>query len=157
MRPLLTALLLSALMTGCGRYFAPDRNVKEVLAESDVIGTWRMTTNSLALLTRDGLHSNPAHSYTITFQKDGSCSFRSVEEFAHKGTYVSASGVWKLGHEVKRGENAKVKNLLQMELNVEGSTHFHHLCFAREHGVLVLWEFYGDPDEWEFIEYARGG
>ena len=154
---MLVALLLCALTTGCGRYFAPDRNVRDTLADSDVVGTWNMTTNSLALLTRDGFRSDPAHTYTITLRKDGTCLFQSVEEFAHKGTYISASGVWKLGHDIKRGENAKVKNLLQMELDVARSTHFRDLGFARKDGALVLWEFYGDPDEWEFIEYARGG
>jgi hypothetical protein len=157
MRPLLIILLFSAMTTGCGRYFAPDRNVKETLTDGDVIGTWKMTTNSLALLTRDGFRSDPAQTYTITFRKNGTCLFQSVEEFAQKGTYVSASGVWKLGHDIKPGGNAKVKNLLQMELDVDRATHFRDLGFTREHGVLMLWEFYGDPDEWEFIEYARNG
>jgi len=157
MRSTLTVLLLCLLGSGCGNYFAPDRNVKEALAESDVIGRWKMTTNSLSLLTREGFRSEPAHSYTIQLHKDGTCLFQSVEAFATKGTYISASGIWKLGHDIKRGDNARVKNVIQMELDVGGVTHFADLNFTRQDGVLMLWEFYGDPDQWEFIQYARDG
>jgi hypothetical protein len=30
-----------------------------------------------------------------------------------------------------------------------------YLNFAREPEGLVLWNYLGDPDSWEFIEYAR--
>jgi hypothetical protein len=155
MRSHLILSVICALLTGCGNYFAPDRNVKEKLGDDDVIGRWKMTSKSLGLLTRDGFRSEPAHAYMISFNKDGTCLFQSVEAFVQKGRYISASGVWKLGHEVKRGSNVRVKNVIQMELNVDGGTHFRDLSFTREAGVLILWEFYGDPDQWEFIEYAR--
>src|SRR5712692_553089 len=124
MRSLLTILALCALVNGCGNHFAPDRNVKQALTDSDVIGRWKMTAKSFSLLTRDGFRSEPTHTYTIAFHKDGTCVFQSVEEFARKGTYISASGVWKLEHDVKRGENAREKNVVQMEFKVEAVTHF---------------------------------
>jgi hypothetical protein len=157
MRSFFIFSLLCLFTIGCGRYFAPDRNVKEALAEGDVVGRWKMMTNSLKLLTRDGFRSLPAHAYTITFRQDGSCLFQSVEAFGHEGTYILASGTWKLGHDIKRGESTKVKNAIQMQLELDSVTHFRELNFTRQDGVLRLWESYGDPDEWEFIEYVRDG
>jgi hypothetical protein len=159
MRSFLTVFLLSAFINGCGNHFAPDRNVKEALADDDVIGRWKMTTKSLGLFARDGFRSEPAQTYTITFHKDGTCVFHSIEHSASapKGTYILASGVWKLAHDVKRGANVMVKNAVQTELNVGGTTVFRDWDFTREDGVLMLWDFYGDPDQWEFIEYAHDG
>src|SRR5882762_5192639 len=118
MRPYFILSLLSVGLTGCGAYFAPDRNVKEMLAEKDVVGTWSMSTNSLALLVRDGFRSVPTNHYTITFGADGTCLFQSVESSASKHRYVSATGTWKLEHDTQGDSKVKKKNALRLELSV---------------------------------------
>ena len=29
------------------------------------------------------------------------------------------------------------------------------LDFARENGMLILWDYYSDPDLWLFLEYTK--
>ena len=145
--------MLAALLPGCGTYFPPDRNVKEILSETDVVGRWKMTSNSLRLFTRDGFRSEPAHAYTITFNDDGTCKYQSACEFGGKRRYISASGAWKLQHDTTGDSNESAKNVIRLELSVDGGKAIQHFQFTRTEGSLVLWHNYGDPDQWEFIEY----
>lgn len=131
--------------------------MKETLADKDVIGTWSMSTNSLALLARDGFPAAATNHYSITFSEDGTCSFKSVESFASQHRYVSVGGTWKLEHDTQGNSNIKKKNAIRLDLPVDGGWHFEHLNFAREHGVLILWNYHGDPDQWEFVEYEHDG
>ena len=147
--------MLCALVSGCGRYFAPDRNVKETLSDNDVVGRWKITKTSLDLLARDGFKSESNQTYTISFNKDGTCAFQTVELFSEKPNYISTNGTWKLEHDIKRYEHKPTKNELKFEFVFNGVRHLHKLDFARQDGKLLLWEFYRDPDEWEFMEYAR--
>lgn len=147
------SLLLCLALTGCGAYFAPDRNVKEKLADKDVIGAWSMSTNSLALLVRDGFRAAPTNRYTITFLANGTCSFQSVASFAGQHRYVPVNGTWKLEHDTQ----GKKVNTLRLELPFDGVDHIQYWNFARDHGVLILWNYHGDPDQWEFVEYAHDG
>lgn len=156
MRPHL-AILLCLTLTSCGAYFAPDRNVKETLVDKDVIGTWSMSSNSLTLLVRDGFRAAATNHYFITFSADGTCSFQSVESFPGKIRHLSVSGTWKLEHDTQGDSNIKKKNAIYLKLPVEGGRYGKYLNFAREHGVLILWNYHGDPDQWEFIEYAHDG
>ena len=114
-----------------------------------------MTGKSLALLVRDGFSPAATNHYTIVFKADGSCLFQSVESFSEKHRYVSASGIWKLEHDTQGDSNIRKKNALRLELSVDGETHSRYLNFAREHGALILWNYHGDPDQWEFVEYRR--
>ena len=119
------------------------------MADNDVVGTWRMTTNSLALLVRDGFRPAPTNEYTLTFKADHTCFVQSVESFVEH-RYVSASGTWKLEHDTDGKKNA-----LRFDLSVDGGIHIWRFGFAHEHGALILWSYHGDPDQWEFIEYRK--
>ena len=156
-------LLLSAVVSGCGPGAAPDRNVKETINAKDVLGSWRMSTNSLALLVGDGFRPGPTNQYTIDFKADGSCIFQSVESFPSQHRYVSARGTWKLAHDTGGDSNIKKKNTLRLALLVNGEEHIQYLNFARESGVLILWNVFtpwndhAEPAPWPYIEYRRGG
>ena len=156
MRTLL-AVVVCSMLSGCGAYFAPDRNVKEQLADKDVIGTWRMSTNSLALLVRDGFRSAPTNHCTIALLADGTCSLQSISSFSGEHRYASVSGTWKLEHDTQLGANIKTANTLRLDLPFERVNQLQYWHFAREGGVLILWNFHGDPDQWEFIEYTHDG
>jgi hypothetical protein len=147
--------LLCVLITGCGSYFAPDRNVKETLSEKDVVGSWKMSAESLVPLVRDGFRSASTNEYRIVFNPDGTCVFQSVFSFTRQHRYLAAKGSWRLEHDTTGNSNIKKKNALRIELLVEGANHLSHLNFARENGALVLWNYHGDPDQWEFVEYRR--
>jgi hypothetical protein len=160
MKRLYSYLILSLFcvaFVGCGRYFAPDRNVKETLVEKDVIGKWRLKTSSSQLLVRDGFRSDPTNRCTIMFNADGTCFFHSVESFGGTNRYFSGGGTWRLEHDTQGDSNIKKKNAVRLELPVNGERKIQYWNFAKEKGVLILWNSYGDPDEWEFLEYERDG
>lgn len=151
----LAVYLLCVLITGCGSYFAPDRNVKELLSENDVVGSWKLSAESLVPLVRDGFRSESTNECRIVFNPDGTCVFQSVFSFTRQHRYLAAKGFWRLEHDTTGNSNIKKKNALSLELMIEEANHVSYLNFAREDGVLVLWNYHGDPDQWEFIEYRR--
>ena len=126
-----------------------------MLFEKDVIGAWKMSIESVAPLVRDGFHSEPTNECRIIFNPDGTCLFQSVYSFARQHRYLAVIGSWRLEHDTNGDSNIKKKNALRLELLIEGANHLSHLNFAREDGVLVLWNYHGDPDQWEFVEYRR--
>ena len=148
-------LLLASLALGsiaCGRYFAPDRNAGELLAEIDVLGTWRLTAESLEELARGGFSGAPSHRYAIAFHAGGACDFASVLDVPPDAVYAETTCRWSLEHDATGCDSTAKKNVLLLSFP-DGRRAC--LNFAREHGRLVLWDWYGDPDSWEFLEYVR--
>ena len=146
-------LLLSMVVSGCGSYCAPIRDIRDRVDDSVVVGAWRLTDESLRNLERDGFRRDPSHRYTITFNADHSCAFASVIQFDGV-EYDEAPCTWSLAHDVELSYGS-VANLLRFEISRKGTPLSTSLSFAREDGVLILWEYYGDPDQWDFLEYTR--
>jgi hypothetical protein len=105
---------MTTLLAGCG---LSDRNLKETLSEKDIIGTWKLTEQSLRLLTRDKFRPNPSHSYTITFRSDGTCTFASVKDNFNDGKYLVSEGTWQLEHDTMGGSTNRKRNALRMRLH----------------------------------------
>jgi hypothetical protein len=150
---------LCILAVVCGLFVAGcdggDRHMTRKVATSEIVGTWKMTAASLQLLKRDGYVPSPGETQTITFNADGSLAFASVLDDFKAGTYNTCSGMWKLNHD-KTIDNETVRaNAINIELKRTSDTHLRTLSLAEVGGKLRLWNFYGDPDSWEFIEYER--
>ena len=150
----LVLVVFAVLCSGCP-WPLPDRNLKEYVKEQDVVGTWNFQPESIALVVRDGFKTNPTHQYHIQFLKDGTCAFRSVVDEFQGGNYRDVKGKWKLEHDTTGGYNIKKKNTIQIDLSIANGTHTRYLNFDKVDGTLVLWQFYGDPDSWEFMEYKK--
>jgi hypothetical protein len=146
-------LALCAFIVACGGYFAPDRNIRERLDESELSGAWQLTARSLELLERDGFHRNPDSRYRLTLTADGECQFESVVDDFKGGTDVRAPCTWRLEHDAADDSSIKRANILRVSFRPDGRVL--HFSFARQGGELILWNYYGDPDSWEFIEYSR--
>ncbi len=155
-RGFLFLLFAIAFLAGCG---LPDRNLKETLSDADVVGTWKLTEDSLGLLTRDKFQSAPSHLNTITFRPDGTCTFASVSDEFQGGTYTVVDGTWRLEHDTNGDSNVRKRNAIRMELHPKPNhTEQRYFNFDRDdRKQLKLWNYYGDPDQWEFIEYSRNG
>ena len=150
----LVLVVFAVLCSGCP-WPLPDRNLKEYVKEQDVVGRWNFQPESIALVVRDGFKTNPTHQYHIQFLKDGTCAFRSVVDEFQAGNYRDVKGKWKLEHDTTGGSNIKKKNTIQIDLSIANGTHTRYLNFDKVDGTLVLWQFYGDPDSWEFMEYKK--
>ena len=143
------------LLVACGSYFPPDRHVTRTIANSEIIGTWKLASDSLSLLQRDGFAAKPENKYTITFNSNGSLNFASVLEDFESGQYVKATGTWTLKHNTSVDSNIKQANALIVELQTSDGRQVRHLNFTEDDGTLRLWSTYGDPDSWEFMEYEK--
>ena len=149
-------LLLTVLCSGCPRpLWLPDRNLKTLVDRNDILGKWCITSNSLTLLKRDGFVTQAHNIYAIDFRSDGSLEFQSVLAGFYTGTYCQVRGTWELKHDVEACSNVRSKNAIEMSLVMPKGTHFYCLAFDRDKNGLILWEYYGDPDSWEFVEYRK--
>ena len=149
-------ILVMILCAGCPRpLFLPDRNLKDYVRETDVIGAWNLQQESLDLLIRDGFATNASHQYHIQFLTNGICVFQSVADKSIGGEYYDVQGTWKLEHDTTGGSNFGKKNAIRLELPLPNTTHLSYLNLDKRDNALVLWSFYGDPDSWEFIEYMK--
>ncbi len=141
----------------CGGYFMPNRHISERVEDAAVIGTWRLTEKSLRTLERDGFRRGPSHAYTIVFEPNNQCRFASVNTFfgVDKPAYVDVRCTWTLEHDVPDSNDRRIPNQLKLEVDGPNGPFGWTLGFAREDGPLILWEFYSDPDLWEFLEYTK--
>jgi hypothetical protein len=132
---------------------ASDRNVSGVVRESQVVGTWELSPESYALFHRDGYRGVPAQTHTIRFRADGTCFFASVRyEVGEPAVYLESAGTWQLQH-----QTTSPRNTLRLRLHPRPDfTDESELLFTHDvFDALRLWTYYGDPDEGEFVEYAR--
>ncbi|MEM6855227.1 MAG: hypothetical protein AAF593_12540 [Planctomycetota bacterium] len=132
----------------------PDRHLERVVTDSEVVGVWRLTEESLELLTRDGFVP-ASNSYTLTFHADGSLQFDSIIDEFRGGTYRSSQGTWRLAHNTMGDSNVEKTNVIEIQLRSGQAVQHRTLNFDEEDGQLVLWNYYGDPDSLEFMEYQR--
>jgi hypothetical protein len=144
-------VLVCVLAGSCGPYFAPDRNVSEFLPDAAIVGTWRLTRESLANIERDGFRRERSHRYVIVLRRDRTCEFASVVAEFKGSRYVESSCVWVLQHQTRGDSNVEKANALQLQVKGQEI----NFNFTREHGELMLWDYCGDPDEWKFLEYSR--
>ena len=145
------ALMGLLVATGC-RYFATDRSIRERIDEAAIVGTWQLTPESLDLLTRDGFHTDRSINYEISFSQGGTCKFASALDLDRPTRYVVSECTWSLKHDTTCGSNITTKNA--REILLLPSRAGYCLSFTRNQGNIVLWQGYGDPDSWEFLEYA---
>jgi hypothetical protein len=146
--------LIAVVAVGCGSYFMPNRDISERVEEDAVIGTWRLTEESLRTLERDGFRRDPRHAYTIAFEPNSRCRFASVLE-TDKPSYLDAPCTWTLQHDRKDSNGRRIPNQLRLSVSLPNGPYGTDLRFARSDGTLVLWTFYNDPDLWQFLEYAK--
>jgi hypothetical protein len=151
-RSRLLSFLLLLCLCGCG---LPDRSLKTKVNPPDVHGTWQLSRESLNLLQRDGFPADAHKSHRIEFLADGSLRYQSVLPEFKGGKYLDIPGEWSLAHDTTACSNIRVKNALQLTLHSLDTTIGTCLLFDKDKDAIVLWEFYGDPDSWEFLEYRK--
>ena len=151
----IACLLLVSSLAACGSYFAPDINLKRKASEKEIVGTWKLTSQTRDLLKAKGFADEPSKEYTITFASDGSLQFSSIMEDAEHPVLMEGAGNWTLEHDLAQGDNIKKANDISLKIHFPKTTYWYHLFLTEENGKLLLWYWYGDPDSWEFIKYER--
>lgn len=147
-------ILVVSCLVGCGRYFTPNINLDRYATAQEIVGKWTLRADTLSLAQRDGYKPFNGAVHQIEFRKDGSCAFRSIiNEGLTDSRYTIAEGHWKLEHDTHRKDERERKNELKLDLDHHGITFY----LTEEEGHLLLWDFWGDPDSWEFIKYEKAG
>jgi hypothetical protein len=157
-RPHLPAILIALILCGCCGPCAalPDRNIKRTVAPEEIVGTWKLTPDTVELIHRNHLKESPEHAYTVTLNADGSMKFASVhQEGVGMFQYIEAEGKWSLGLDSVIGDPSRKHYQLDITIDESGKRLTERFGLTDMNGKLVLWRFLGDPDSWEFIEYER--
>ena len=142
--------LVSLIIVSCGM---PDIRVKRKVAESEIQGVWVLDPKSSALASDNSIdryEDASAKVHKITFNPDGTCHYQSVLQMPTR--YVDAHGTWKIGSDADNPKGSVIDILLKTDSD---GTYMFSLDLKEESGVLILWEFWGDPDSWRFLEYKR--
>jgi hypothetical protein len=144
----LLILLSLTLFSACR---PPDIRIKRLITAGEVVGTWQLDPKSSALVAdgdNEDYNMDSSKPHEIIFRSDGTCRYRSVLQMPTR--YVDAEGKWSI---VPTSDDPKGS---EIELAIDsGGTYMFSLDAKEESGRLVLWEFWSDPDLWNFLEYKR--
>ena len=143
--------LVAALLSGCGRYFRPDINLDRYASDAEIVGRWALRPASLAIAKRDGYAAPEGRPHELVFHINGECEYRTIRQPSWRQCeYTEASVAWMLQHDV-RSSGWTHKNELILTFT-SGQTFLH---LTEEHGKLVLWTYWRDPDAWELLQYDK--
>ena len=127
----------------------PDRSVYREVKPTELIGTWKLTTESVSHLVADG-YADEGLECTIISRDDSTVDFSSVNTGASPPVHQTKSAFWKITHSSFNGDTRVT--LSEHEPSDYG---FLSYGFTEDYGNLRLWNFHGDPDQWEFVEYTK--
>ena len=133
-------IVLSSLIAGCPfvDYF-PRRPLRDI-TEPQVLGKWK--------LTRSAPPAASAADAGAEFFAGGECR---LHKFAHYDDESSGTFRWRIDvHEVY-----KVSVLSISGLGTPSEPVVATFFFTRRDGKLVLWQYIGDPDSRNYLEYER--
>ena len=133
----------------------PPPDLKRYVTQDELIGVWVHTPETERIIARDkpsGIRPAKCH---LTLHKDGTCDFNAVYEGYDGLAYRSSSGRWRLEHDTKGNSNRRKKNAVGFEIEAPGFHGNMYLNLKERNGKLILWNWYGDPDSREFIEYVE--
>jgi hypothetical protein len=134
----------------------PDRNLARRVTADEVVGTWHLTQGSLELFEREGFEVDPDAAYTLVLADGGVATLDSLDDAEPPGR-VQRSGTWTLLHDSPRNGPPSRANALEVRVPRADGPGERRVDwgFTEDDGELRIWMFLGDPDTWEFIEYAR--
>jgi hypothetical protein len=142
-------VIAATLQAACFPDYLPRRKAKDI-ADSQVIGTWQMRAASA-----EKFLAYPAPAGTksaVEFASDGRCWLRN---FVNNGDLFSGEGTWKLAGENDRGGSRYSVLEIDLPSSNGGRSHVFRFYFARGQQGLILWQYIGDPDSREYVEYER--
>ena len=156
-------LLAAAGVAGCGRMIpplpdGPGERVTEMPAQSELVGTWQLTDESVAGLKREGFKGDlSGRSHTISLKADGKCDVHAYYWYGVDSTsppYISAPGTWTI--EVKKEVVKYVVLTIQWgDTSSQTNWGVFDMRLARDGGRLVFWSFMTDPDMRMYYEFAK--
>src|SRR6266404_9576093 len=142
-------LVVSALLTSCLPDYFPRRKLKVNLSGADMAGNWKLTTSSAKILTLVYHVSIKPNESAIEFFADGRCELRDFigeDEDVHSG-----AATWK----IEQDSLEPKASVLHISYRTPERPVTFSLSFTRRRGKIILWQYHGDPDSREYVEYER--
>jgi hypothetical protein len=147
-RSITLSLGLVAISLAACRWYGADPRVNRKVADSELVGRWVLSAESLEIAKRDGYVPAAGAPHEIVIRADGTCDVSTLFEGCGKIEYVRVHGPWSLAHD---GGQPRRKNLLNLGLEPR----FREVMLVEEHDQLLLSVYWMDADQWEFMKYAK--
>ncbi len=142
----------TTLLCGCWVWFPPpDIRLKRPVEPNEVIGCWELMESSLNTVTNAHFTFDPyiikgKPEHKIVFNSDGTCIYQSLMQMPTK--YVNTNGTWKITQDSKEPKISKLEIIHHKQI-------YFSLDFMEKEKELIIWEFWGDPDDWQFLKYKK--
>lgn len=148
-------LVVCGLMVCCVIADGCEETRVRSVSPSQVAGTWYVTPSSIQMITKDGVKFPLNQKLSITFNLDGSATFASaVEDIAFGGhRYLSSTATWTIKHDAVFENSENRQDLISLTFP---NGQLHRLAVKERGDHMVLWMYYSDPDNAEYIEYEKG-
>lgn len=143
-----TAMLL---LQSCFPDYFPRRHLKEEISDEQMVGRWHLTKESAVMLDLHGLTVSSRDS-TVEFFRDGRAL---LHDFVCGDDLITQSGTWKVEHDVAVGGGSFKKNELRITVISSDKPTVCFVDFFRKGKRLLLWQYHGDPDGRQYIEYQH--
>ena len=149
MRTMKIAITILSLLILVGCSYLPDRRYKGKVTNNDLVGTWELESAIFDALKRDGYPQDKNKTYQIKLNEDGSCEFNTLMDVFQDVSYHDINGEWSLT-QTKDGRYGLYLHLHEEETDITLVFHF-----AKSGSSLIFWQYYSDPDMWDFFEYKK--
>ena len=137
------------------RALTPPPDLRRYVTDDELIGVWVHTSDTERIIARDKPSGTRPSKCHLTLYKYGTCDFNVVYEGYDCFAYRNSSGHWKLEHDTEGNSNRRKKNAIAFDMEAPGFPGNMYLNLRKKDGRLILWDWYGDPDSREFIEYVK--
>ena len=77
--------------------------------------------------------------------------------YVRGGTFTNCLGKWKLDHDRTVDDETPRANVVELQLLRPNDRYFRKFALTEVDEHVRLWNYYGDPDAKEYIEYERPG
>ncbi len=133
----------------------PPPDLRRYVTQDELIGVWIHTPETERIIARDKPSGTRPSTCHLTLYSDGTCHFNAVYGGYGSFAYRDSSGLWKLEHDTEGNSNRRKKNAVAFDIKAQGFPGNMYLNLKEKDGKLILWDWYGDPDSREFIEYVK--
>jgi hypothetical protein len=154
-RLVIVVFLFSLIFASC--QWSEDRSLEREVTNEELVGVWVLQPQSVRDLESVGIVlSEERTSHRIALQANGSCRLRAflTEDIDVPGpapTVTSSRCRW----ELITGPSSRQHLSLELTDLPRRFTQYH--LSETADGNLVLWQYIGDPDFWDYLDYARTG
>jgi len=154
MKQFASILIVALTCAGCGyivRYQIHFTEIDHPVTTEEIVGRWVMWSNKLDYAIAAGFKPQTNQEFAITIRSNGLCSYHSLDHKMREESpvYIEVDGPWSLRY---YGPTNYHRNYLEFNKG----RGLPSLYVGRgDQGTMVLYEYWGDPDDAKYIVYQK--